>query len=195
MTHDERETALHRLLEKLGESSGILLELRDYLEALDAYYDATTTELRRRGVMLLRAAAVIGVGSVIALAITAAQVRSVERAASAADASAQNAARAAARNTVAIRVGCKLIVDLIVDAGAGDVGRDRPSDVAKLQRQLNALLVRAITARVLTSSERARARRLAVAIARGGALVQTPDCAAIAKHPERVLTSSRRRTP
>ncbi len=184
---DGHREALHRLLEKLGHDSDVLSDLRGYLEALDAYYSATTTELLRRGRQLLGAAAIIGVGSVVALAVTAGQVREVRSAAAHARVSAARVARVADKNTIAIRVSCTLTVNLITDA---DVGKPSavPTERQRAQRALNDLLVLAITQRVLTAPERARARRLARTIARGGPLVSTPDCDEIAKHPERVLS-------
>ncbi len=193
MTDDERsgaQVALERLLEKLGEDSGVLSDLRGYLEALDRYYSATTDELLRRGRQLLFAVAIIGVGAVVALAITARQVQDIERAAARADASAARVARIADKNTLAIRVGCRLIVNLITDAGVGEARVDAPpSRFAKLQRELNGLFVAAITGRLLTVAERARARRLVRQIAAAGTLVQTPDCDRIARRPESVLSA------
>lgn len=186
---DPHRAALHRLLEKLGEGTDVLKDLRGYLEALDTYYSATTAELLRRGRMLLRAAAIIGMGSVIALAITAIQLKQIEHSADRADVASKRVARIAAKNTVAIRVGCTLIVNLITDAGVGvQQTDDQITDRQRAQQALNDLLVLAITQRILTSSERARARHLARVIARAGPLVSTPDCNEIARHPERVLS-------
>lgn len=186
---DSHHAALHRLLEKLGEGSDVLRDLRGYLEALDAYYSATTAGLLRRGRMLLRAAAIIGVGSVVALAITAKQVGKAAQLAQRADNAAARVEKIAAKNTLAIRVGCTLIVNLITDAGVGEQPSDtQPSERQRAQQALNDLLVLAITQRVLTAPERARARRLARVVASAGALVSTPDCDEIAKHPEDVVS-------
>ncbi len=189
MTDDDRNAAheaLQRLLEKLGESSGVLLDLRGYLEALDRYYSATA-ELLRRGRKLLIAAAIVGVGSAISLAVSAGQLRSIENSARSARASAAKVERIADRNTLAIRLGCQLIVDLINDAGVGETSSQ--SRVATLQRRLNGLLVRAITGRVLTVGERAQARRLARQIAAAGSLVATPDCEDISRYPARYIAA------
>lgn len=191
MTPDEHtearaREALHRLLESLGDATGVLLDLRTYLEALDAYYSDTTQELLVRGRRLLRAAALIGFGVVVALGVSAAQQRNIEQAAMKADIAAADVKRVAVRNTLAIRVSCTLLTNAILESGAGGSGQPARTPAAKAQRANTELYIGAIVRRLLTPAERGTLRENARIVAKAGGVISTPDCDEVAKHPERV---------
>lgn len=89
----------------------------------------------------------------------------------------------AERNTEAIRVACTLLVNIIIESGAG--GQRNTSKAAQAQAQLSALYIRVI-GRSMTAAEQREARRLAAVVASSGGIVTTPDCNQVALHPENV---------
>ncbi len=97
----------------------------------------------------------------------------------------------AERNTEAIRVGCTLLTNIIIESGAG--GQRSTSKAARAQAKLSALYVRVI-GRSMTIAEQREARRLAAVVASAGGIVTTPDCNEVALHPERVKELLVRRT-
>lgn len=192
---DERaEKALHRLLESLGDATGVLLNLKDYLRALEARY-------RRLGHFVVRCIAIVGAGAVLAFLVVGFQIRQLEARGDRADRSADRAddatarlERTAQRNTKAIRVSCTLLSNAIIQSGAATPG-NRPT----AQSRLTGIYIGAIT-RELTPAERAEVHRLQLIVASsGGGRVALPDCDDVARHPDDVralpLAPSPSRTP
>lgn len=66
------QDALHRLLESLGNASGVLLELRIYLERMEA-------RDRRFVRLILRAGLIFSIGMIVAFTVTSCEVRQTER--------------------------------------------------------------------------------------------------------------------
>ena len=84
------------------------------------------------------------------------------------------------RNRDAIRTGCVLLANAIVQSGAGGM-----QDPGSPRAKLNALYVEKIREH-FTAREYAKEAGLQAQIARGGALIDIPDCERIVKHPEDV---------
>ncbi len=87
------------------------------------------------------------------------------------------------RNTDAIRVGCTLLANAVIQSGSG--GQRNDTAAGKAQAELTRLAYIGIS-RSWTPAERARAIRLQAIIQKAGGVVATPDCDAVAEHPERV---------
>lgn len=92
----------------------------------------------------------------------------------------------AERNREAIRVACTLLTNAILESGAGGLDQPARSPAARAQRENTAILVQAITRNLLTASERKQMAENARVIAKAGGVISTPDCDAVARHPERV---------
>jgi hypothetical protein len=191
---DERaEKALHRLLESLGDATGVLLNLKEYLRALEARY-------RRLGVFVVRCIAIVGLGAVLSLIVVGCQIRNLEargdrvdRAADRADTATERLERTAARNTKAIRVSCTLLSNAIIQSGAAS-----PGGAPTAQGRLTGIYVGAINRELLTPAERLEVHRLQLIVAgSGGGGVTLPDCDEVARYPDAVqaLLPAARRAP
>lgn len=180
---DERaEAALHKLLESLGNATGVLLNLKDYLRALEARY-------RRLGHFVVRCIAIVGLGAVLAFVVVGFQIRQLEnrgdraeQSAARADEATDRLERTAARNTEAIRVSCTLISNAIIESGAAGERRASPTASERLTAMLIAAIVRG-----MAPAERAEVHRLQLITASsGGGRVTLPSCDDVAQHPETV---------
>ncbi len=89
-------------------------------------------------------------------------------------------------NREAVRVSCTLLTNAILESGAG--GSDQPARTraARAQRDSTELYIGAIVRRLLTPAERKTLRENARVVAKAGGVISTPNCDAVAKHPERV---------
>lgn len=129
-----------------------------------------TTDRRKRWLRLFAYVLVCGLS-----VFTAVQQRSDQK----------KTAALAQKNTEAIRVGCILLTNAILESGAGGDGQAPTSPAAKAQRQITAIYVQVI-GRSMTSAEVAEVKRLSKIVAKAGGVVSTPDCNEIAAHPDGV---------
>lgn len=125
------QDALHRLLESLGNASGVLLDLRIYLERLDA-------RDRRFVRLILRASVIFALGMIAAFVVTGCEVRDADTAAS-------SAKRAAARADALISENRQLIDRLevvAIDAQRQGAEADRKQcrQIEVLKGRLRAIL-------------------------------------------------------
>lgn len=106
--------------------------------------------------------------------------------------------RLGVKNTEAIRVGCTVTKNAILQSGASSGTRRASTPAARAQGERTAILVEAIARDLLTPAQRARVAELQRIISRAGGVLSIPDCDQIALHPERVkelLESRRARRP
>lgn len=162
---EEAQRILQKLMENLGEASGVLHGLSDYLEYME---DRGQRVIRK----LLRGAIIITIGFVIALAITGVAINRANNEADNAHDQAERAEVAIQKNRLAIRVGCTLLSNAILDASIP------PPSTQKLVKEIlegmTAEEVQNFTALVKQEKEE-------------GVGVQPPDCDEVARHPERVI--------
>lgn len=93
----------------------------------------------------------------------------------------------AERNRTAIRVGCTLLSNAIIQSGAA-------GDMQSPQGRLTAHYIHVIR-RVETPAERRTERRLLKLAAKAGPVIRPPDCERIALHPESVRALRLKVTP
>lgn len=94
--------------------------------------------------------------------------------------------RLGVKNTEAIRVGCTVTKNAILQSGASSASRRPSTPAARAQGEINAILVGAIVRSLLSRGQQARLGELQRVVTRAGGLVSIPDCDQIARHPERV---------
>ncbi len=199
MRGDESGTkALHRLLERLAESTDVLHDLR---HELSAYLESLEDRYRSLAHFVFRFCLIMGVGGVLAFVAVGCEVRKIDAAAGRADDRADRAARAAQRadavaaelevlvkrNGIAIRVGCTLLSNAIIQSGAARNGK--PPKITA-QTRLTALLVKSIVSQMPAVDQR-RVRRLQAQVARDGGPVKLPSCDKVARDPESVIDERR----
>lgn len=169
--------ALHELLEELEHTGGVAgPKVRRYLEALEDRY----LRLLRNTV---RFGATIGLGVLLAFIGFGFQVRSLEAAKRRIDETARIARAKADRNSNAIRVGCTLLSNAIIQSGSATAAGEQPRP--STQQKLNSLLIGSIV-RGLPAADRERAQRLLRQLRREGGPLTLPSCDDVAAHPERV---------
>lgn len=169
MEEKDSKEVLQRLMERLGEASGILLGLREYLEFI---------ELRAQRVIkrLLRAAAIMAVGFVVSLIIVGFAIDRAHRESERAQRQANRAEDSIEKNRLAIRVGCTLLANAILDANNART----PST-----KKLVEAIFRTMSPQDQTEFLKLRKRE------RGKGAIPIPNCDDVAKHPEKVIEQQR----
>jgi hypothetical protein len=162
MEEKDSKEVLQKLLQRLGEASDILLGLREYLELI---------EWRSQRVIkkLLRAATIMAMGFVIALVLTGIAIKRAHK-------EANRAKESIEQNRLAIRVGCTLLANAILEAN-----RSRTPSTKKL--------VEAIF-QTMSPQDQSEFLRLQKKEKNKGS-VPVPDCDEVAKHPEAVIEQHR----
>ncbi len=184
--HDEHEEAvLHRLMESLGEASGVLHDIDgklEWTEALRKYLVLQEKRWRRFVERSKRIVLGVIVGFVISLVVLADAQRRAGTAATTAKSAAAKVKTLGLRNRLGIRVSCTLLAQAIADSSS-TTGKPRTKAI-RYSRERTALLIAALS-RSLTPAERERYRVLSERIEKAGGAVPVPPCDEVALHPER----------
>lgn len=162
---EEAQRILQTLMENLGEASGVLHGLGEYLEYME---DRGQRVIRK----LIRAATILAVGFVAALFITGLAIDKANDEADNAHRQADRAAMAIKKNRLAIRVGCVLLSNAIIDSAMPP---------ASTQLLIGSLL------KLMPPEDRKQFEDLQKQEDEEGTGLRPPDCDEVARNPEAVI--------